>query len=118
MEKTLQERAIEAAMRFLCRQGYEIIDDGFFSPSDQVNFVAKDGDFTVFCQVRVRGAGEGMPSPEEARRSDMEQSAVKWLSAHTDDPDLIDKPIRFDAISLVAVGDHQAMLRHHINCLG
>ena len=62
-------------------------------------------------------AEEGAESfPQEAiDRAQHEVLAAHWLA--TADDELIDKPVRFDIIAFLVVGESRALLRHHINAL-
>lgn len=46
-------------------------------------------------------------------RERRETAAIAYLSEHED----VDRPVRFDDVSLVVFGEGKAFLRHHINAL-
>lgn len=112
--KELQERAIEAAKRFIERRGMEIVDG---DPEEIDNgFVAREDDTMIFVEVSASSSVErGLPSQkagEDARRR-RERQAAAWLARF----DAGDLRVRFDNIALLVLGEDKALLRHHINCL-
>lgn len=106
---SIAAKAQGAAVRFLERRGYEILDqepEGFGA-------VARDGDAIVFVDVRVRdgarcGFGDG-----SIDREGFELAAAAWLAAHRDAG--VDMPVRLDVLSLLTLGPDRALVRHHIN---
>ena len=46
-------------------------------------------------------------------RERRETAAIAYLAEHED----VDRPVRFDDVSLVVFGEGKAVLRHHINAL-
>ena len=112
MKKTeMHAQAVDASSRFLYRRGYEILDP------DPVGceLVARDGDCIVFVRVFARsGADAGFPACEKVDRGSFEIAAASWLSEHSGEADV---PVRFDVISLLALSESRALVRHHINAL-
>lgn len=115
----LKQKAIKAAVTFLDRRGYEVIDTEWESEDGYIDVVAHDEGAIVFYDVRARkGIEKGMPEESLRARERMEINAAKWLGEHGDDPDYVDVTIRFDSIAMPVIGEDRALLRHHINCLG
>lgn len=48
----------------------------------------------------------------------MEINAAKWLAENANDERFVNVSVRFDIISMLALSEGRALLRHHINCLG
>lgn len=121
MKSKLQERAIQAAAKFVAHRGYEVLDTEW-APEDgiKLDLVALDDDAVVFFDVYAReGINKGLPNEEtEGTRQRMELAAAKWLAEHIDDERLVDTPVRFDIVSMLVIGEDRALLRHHINALG
>ena len=111
-EKTAGERNAElgrrgedAAARFLDRRGYEIVER---------NWTCAAGDSVVFVEVKTRSSCDcGMPAEavDEAKRDRYERIAALFLQGF----DVVDVPVRFDIVSIVAISPDRAMIRHHIN---
>ena len=116
---TLQDRAVEAAARFLEVRGYETLATGWKSPETRgtIDLVARDpeSDDLVFVDVSARpNSGAGFGDGRNDRET-MELLAVSWL-VENDFAESVG--VRFDKISMIVVGEDRALLRHHINvCL-
>ena len=91
---TLQDRAVEAAARFLEVRGYETLATGWKSPETRGTIDLVDG---------------------RNDRETMELLAVSWL-VENDFAESVG--VRFDKISMIVVGEDRALLRHHINAFG
>ena len=114
----LKNRAIQAAEKFVTARGYEILEseDGTREEELRYNLVAKDEDTVVFITVKARANGDSLPE-EACDRKALEADATRWLKEHASELDN-DVRIRFDAISMLVIGEDRALVRHHINCLG
>lgn len=114
--KDLKERAIKATKLFLERRGYGVVETGWECPAGAIDVVAMEDDILVLVEVSARTADEG-GFPEgsglEGRRR-RETAAIAYLAEHED----VDRPVRFDDVSLVVFGEGKAFLRHHINAWG
>ena len=113
---TLQDRAVEAAARFLEVRGYETLATGWKSPETRgtIDLVARDpeSDDLVFVDVSARpNSGAGFGDGRNDRET-MELLAVSWL-VENDFAESVG--VRFDKISMIVVGEDRALLRHHIN---
>lgn len=112
MGKLDNDKAVEATATFLRRRGYDVLD--VMAGNEVVKIVAHDdeSDDTVFVSVQAR---EGASADEPARpeRAKYEAEACEWLADHRESLG----GLRFDAVMLTVVGDQNALLRHHINCL-
>ena len=115
--KELENRAIKAASMFVARRGYEVLDEEWGTPEQEIkiDLVARDENDIVFIDVKARAHGDSLPD-EDIDRKRLESVAARWLASHPDQAE--DVTIRFDAISLLVIGEDRALLRHHINVLG
>ena len=90
-------------------------ETGWECPAGAIDVVAMEDDILVLVEVSARTADEG-GFPEgsglEGRRR-RETAAIAYLAEHED----VDRPVRFDDVSLVVFGEGKAFLRHHINAL-
>lgn len=114
----LRTRAVEAVARYLEHRGYEVVDIG---PGDDggPDVVARDEDGTI-AMVDVTasaGAEGGLPDDAPVARERLESAAARWLAAHPGDV-APGAPVRFDSVSLMALGESRAFLRHRIGVLG
>ena len=120
-EKTAGERNAElgrrgedAAARFLDRRGYEIVERNWTCAAGEADIIARDGDSVVFVEVKTRSSCDyGMPAEavDEAKRDRYERIAALFLQGFH----VVDVPVRFDIVSIVAISPDRAMIRHHIN---
>ena len=110
----LGRRGEDAAARFLGRRGYEIVERNWACEAGEADIIARDGEALVFVEVRTSAAtGRGLP-PEEpvaSMRGRYECIAALFLK----DCDVVDVPVRFDVVSIVAVSPDRALIRHHID---
>jgi putative endonuclease len=107
-------QALKAATRFLAHRGIEVIETGWECEAGSADIIAKDDDALVFMELKARkGADQGFPSEEAttAKRDRYERIALKYLASHN----LEESVVRFDILSLVAVAEDRALVRHHIN---
>ena len=113
--KDLKERAIKATKLFLERRGYEVVETGWKCPAGAIDVVATDDETLVLVEVSARTADEG-GFPESSGPKDRgrrETAAIAYLAEHEG----VDRPVRFDNVSLVVLSEGKAFLRHHINAL-
>lgn len=112
--ENLQERALKASETFLVRRGYEIVETGWTDGDCSIAIVARDDDSYVLVDVvAVDATAKHLPDIAEDRRS-REAAAAAWLAARAVDADV---SVRFDTVSLMALGESKAFIRHHTNCL-
>ena len=83
----------------LQRRGYAVIARGYRSKYGEIDIVARDGETTVFVEVKTRagdefGGAAAAVTPWKQRR--VAQMAVDYLSRHS----LHDTPCRFDVVTV------------------
>ena len=108
-EKTAGGRNAE-----LGRRGDEIVERNWTCAAGEADIIARDGDSVVFVEVKTRSSCDcGMPAEavDEAKRDRYERIAALFLQGF----DVVDVPVRFDIVSIVAISPDRAMIRHHIN---
>lgn len=110
----LGKRGEDAAARFLCRRGYDIVERNWTCIAGEADIIARDGDAVVFVEVKTRSSCEkGFPSEavDASKRERYERIAALFLEHF----DVTDVPVRFDVISIVLIAPDRALIRHHIN---
>ena len=108
------KRGEDAAVRFLYKRGYEIVERNWSCAVGEADIIARDGRAIVFVEVKTRSSLErGFPSEavDQDKRSRYERIALAYL-AQCDDTDV---PVRFDVVAIVAIAPDRALIRHHIN---
>lgn len=101
----------ETALRYLASLGYRILDRNFKTRAGELDIVAREGETTVFVEVKRRqSAGHGTAaefvSPSKARK------VVAAARIYASSRGLSDGPIRFDVIAIDVI-DGREQLRHH-----
>ena len=115
--EALNEKAIEAAARFLERKGCEVTDRRWEGPEGigPIDLVAVDDGELVFVDVVARRSTAGFPEAHIGREL-REILAAKWLGEHGEE--YCNQPIRFDDVAMMVMDSNRALLRHHVNCFG
>lgn len=99
------------ACDFLARLGYEIVARNFRCRSGEVDVVAKQGETTVFVEVKDRGSashGEGHEAVTFGKRRRIIRAAQLFAASRG----LFDAPLRFDVISIDRSQNGSPQLRH------
>ena len=94
---TAYEQAVGA---FLEEQGYEILEYNYRCRSGEIDIVAKDGEYLVFCEVKFRKdnqAGNPLEAVDFKKQRIISKCAFYYLSTHR----LHDIPCRFDVIGVL-----------------
>jgi putative endonuclease len=99
------------ACRRLEAAGLVVLERNYRCRSGEVDIVARDGDATVFVEVKERhGAshGEGHEAVTFAKRRRIIRAARLYAAAHG----LSENPIRFDVVSIDWDGRDTPQIRH------
>jgi putative endonuclease len=100
------------ACEHLLRKGFKILDRNYRCRSGEVDVVAKDGDATVFIEVKERHGdahGEGHEAVTFGKRKRLIRAARLYAASHN----ISEKPIRFDVVSVDWSGQpERAVIRH------
>lgn len=114
--ETINNRAVEASVRFPTSKGYEIVDRSWTAADDKtIDIIAKDDDGIAFVNVSANVGTQRFEGPTITREQ-RESAAAQWLATNGDD--LVDIAARFDDIALIIVSGSRAILRHQVNALG
>lgn len=112
--KEIGRRGESAAVRYLEKSGYEVLDRNWVCPAGEVDIVARDQNTLVFCEVKTRTSLEkGFPSEavDQAKRARYEKIAGWYLR----DFEFVDIPVRFDVVALLVVAEDRALIKHYCN---
>ena len=114
MNKATKTKAMQGIRKFLEMRGFEIVEDGWRSGKNSVDFIARDEADLVFVSCNIHGdSGEGFPE-DKLDRAACEKTAAAYLAQHLD---IEQTMIRFDIVSMLVLSDSRAMLRHYRNAL-
>ena len=87
------------AGRYLEQMGYEILEYNYRCRFGEIDIVAKDGEYVVFCEVKYRADGrKGIPleAVDVRKQKVIFRCAMYYLTEHH----LEDVPCRFDVIGI------------------
>lgn len=88
----------KTAGAYLTEQGCEVLAYNFFCRSGEIDIIAKDGEYLVFCEVRYRSHdrdGHPLETISLAKQRKISQSAQYYLYKYG-----IECPCRFDVIGI------------------
>jgi putative endonuclease len=83
----------------LCRRGYVILARRYRTRVGEIDIVARDGDATVFIEVKARDGndfGDGAESVTPWKQRRVAKMAMDFLARHR----LHDRPCRFDVVAV------------------
>jgi putative endonuclease len=118
--RRLGARGEELAARHLERRGYEVVDRNFRTRYGELDLIAADERFLVFCEVKTRiaRASPGPLGPLAAvgarKQRQLRRMAREWLAARPGE--LAHRPaeLRFDAIGVSLDGRGELVLLEHV----
>lgn len=115
-KQQLMRRAKEACSHFLTKRGYKLLERDWKCKAGTSDIIARDGcsGTIVFAEVKANLDKFPPDTISPKRRERLEGIALSYLAEH----DVSDVAVRFDILSLVAVGKDCALIRHHVNALG
>lgn len=100
LKKLLGNRGERAAIRFLRKQGYQILHRQFRNRFGEIDVIAKDGNGIVFVEVKTRksnAAGE----PEEAVTFTKQKQLTKLALSYLKRYNLLEQSARFDVVAVI-----------------
>lgn len=90
----------QIAGQYLIRNGYQILEYNYRCPKGEVDIVARQGAYLVFCEVKFRsGTADGYPEEAVGRtkQKKISECALYYLTVHG----LLEEPCRFDVITIL-----------------
>ena len=89
-----------AAKQFLARKGFTILKENYRLRSSEIDIVAKDGEYTVFVEVKYRkGLSHGLPreSVGRAKQKKIIKAAMHYIQA----TEKTEQDYRFDVVEIL-----------------
>ena len=89
----------QAAAEYLQDLGYEIIESNYRCHGGEVDLIAKDGEYLVFCEVKYRSdseAGHALEAVDLRKQRTIVRCAQFYLMEHG----LDEQSIRFDVVGI------------------
>ena len=98
--RAIGNKGEDFAVKILKKEGYEIIERNFTIRGGEIDIIARDGEYLVFVEVKLRKSVDfGRPSEfvTKAKREHIIHTASTYLSIYE-----IDLPTRFDVVEIIA----------------
>ncbi|MGI6106074.1 MAG: YraN family protein [Raoultibacter sp.] len=114
MEAIINDKAYRSIRTFLERRDFDIIESNWAHGKDSIDFIAKEDGDLVFISCAVHdNEGRGL-GDEKGDRQSFERIAAAYL---VESQNIAEGNVRFDIITMLVLGDHKGLLRHHRNAL-
>lgn len=84
---------------YLESEGYEILEYNFRYRRGEIDIIARDGEYLVFCEVKYRkdsGAGHPAEAVDGVKQRKISQCALYYITSHH----LMDVACRFDVVTI------------------
>lgn len=106
----------EAAVQAIKKRGYKIIARNYRTKMGEIDIIAKDGEYTVFVEVRLRKSNNfGSPADTIDRRK--QQKIIKAAQLYAVKNNIYDAPMRFDAVLINADTDGKKLVNTEIEII-
>ena len=99
-QKTIGRCGEDAAVRYLEKMGYTILERNYRLRIGEVDIIARDEEYLVFIEVKTRRSTT-FGSPFEAVDTRKQQRIFKVASAYVGEKDI---PVRFDVVAVYLNG--------------
>ena len=109
--RKLGERGEDAAVAFLERSGFTIVERNWRCQNGEIDIVALDGTVLVLCEVKTRRT-VAKGTPEDAVTPAKQRRYGKLAAAYLQASSLENVSVRFDVITLLVIAEDRALLRH------
>lgn len=110
--KRLGERGEDAAVSYLERCGWTVVERNWRVPAGEIDVIALDGDTVVLVEVKTRKT-VAKGTPDDAVTPAKQRKYRKLAQAYSQHAGLTDTQIRFDVVSILVIAEDRALLRHH-----
>ena len=97
----LGKRGEDLAAAYLSEAGFAIVERNWRCPQGEIDIVARDGDETVFVEVKTRSSvafGHPLEAITAIKLARLRRLAVAWCDANSP----VRQRIRIDALSVIA----------------
>ena len=98
-KKLLGKVGENKAVAYLKKQGYKIIARNYRNLFGEMDIIAKDGEYTVFTEVKTR-TSDAFGAPSESVDRIKRQKYVKIAQAYLQSNGMTDAACRFDVIEI------------------
>ncbi|MBE5741377.1 MAG: YraN family protein [Clostridiales bacterium] len=106
MQKNIYGKRSEIiASEYLQKLGYTILATNYKNKIGEIDIIAKDGEFTVFVEVKAR-MSEEFGHPFEAIDERKQYKIRNVASMYLIENKKYNTPVRFDAIAIIGLADY------------
>lgn len=105
----------QLAGRYLEQHGYRILQYNFRCSFGEIDIIAEDGEYLVFCEVKYR-ADSRKGSPLEAVTMAKQRRISKTAMYYITTRNIADKPCRFDVVGIL--GNQIQIIKQAFDYLG
>lgn len=103
------------AGKYLEEHGYEVLEYNFRCSQGEIDIVANDGEYLIFCEVKYRKdnkKGSPLEAVTPAKRQKISKTAMYYVATRNQ----TDKPCRFDVVGIT--GDKIELVKNAFNYMG
>lgn len=115
-KKILGQRGEEIAAAFLGGKGYEILARNYRSTAGEIDLIARQGDTTVFVEVRTR-RGRSYGTPEESITPAKTQHLIEAAQTYLEERGDTAGPWRIDVVAIEFDPNGRRSIRHIVNAI-
>lgn len=108
-KRQIGTRYEQIAGKYLESRGYKIVEYNYRCPPGEVDIIAKDGEYLVFCEVKYR-ADQESGYPQEAVNVKKQRVLSKCALWYTAQKRIADVPCRFDVVGIM--GDKLTLIQN------
>lgn len=108
--KPLGSEGEDLAVRFLQKKGYRIVARNYKTPVGEIDIIARDGDTTVFIEVKTRtdiSFGYPYEAVNKRKRQKLKNLALLYLKRQGKE-----SPVRFDVLSIFCMDNGKKDIEH------
>ena len=98
-KRSIGTRYEQLAETHLQEMGYQILEQNYRCKRGEIDLVAKDGEYLIFCEVKYRSAltaGHPLEAVDARKQRKILQAARMYLLEHG----LEEVPVRFDVVGI------------------
>lgn len=100
MSRGLGDKGEDIAVKYLEKNGCEILARNYYIRGGEVDIIYRDGDMVVFCEVKFRSS-DAFGTPAQAVNIRKQQRICKAALSYALQNKMIDENLRFDIIEIL-----------------